>query len=77
MAHAGWGQRAVPGGIGLENMGSAKAWLINAHQRETVVELVNSGTRSAADVARLFRVHRSTISRELARHRATHVSVEV
>lgn len=43
---------------------------LSAHQRETAVELINSGTRSAAEVARIFRVHPSTISREVARHRA-------
>ncbi|MQA91972.1 MAG: helix-turn-helix domain-containing protein [Gemmatimonas sp.] len=47
---------------------------LSAHQRETVLELINLGTKSAADVARLFQVHPSTISREVSRHREKHTS---
>jgi DNA invertase Pin-like site-specific DNA recombinase len=36
---------------------------LTAHQRTEAIKMVNSGTKSAAEVARLFRVHRSTISR--------------
>jgi DNA invertase Pin-like site-specific DNA recombinase len=42
---------------------------LNAHQRKTALELIDSGTKSAAEVARLFGVHPSTISREVARRR--------
>jgi DNA invertase Pin-like site-specific DNA recombinase len=40
---------------------------LTQHQCKEVVKLVNSGEKSAAEVARLFRVHRSTISRLMAR----------
>jgi DNA invertase Pin-like site-specific DNA recombinase len=36
---------------------------LTAHQRTEAIKMVNSGAKSAAEVARLFRVHRSTISR--------------
>ena len=38
---------------------------LNAHQREEIVQFVSSGQKSSADVARLFKVHPSTISRLL------------
>ncbi len=40
-------------------------------QQQEVVELVSAGKKSAADAARLFRVHPATVSRLLAQHRAT------
>ncbi len=40
-------------------------------QQQEVVKLVSTGKKSAADAARLFRVHPATVSRLLARHRAT------
>ena len=40
-------------------------------QQQEVVELVSTGKKSAADAARLFRVHPATVSRLMARHRAT------
>jgi len=39
---------------------------LKPNQRAEVVEMVNSGTKSAAEAARLFGFHRSTISRLLA-----------
>ena len=39
---------------------------LTAHQRTEAIKMVNSGAKSAAEVARLFRVHRSTISRLMA-----------
>jgi DNA invertase Pin-like site-specific DNA recombinase len=39
-----------------------------AHQRAEAIKMVNSGDKSAAEVARLFRVHRSSISRLMAKH---------
>jgi DNA invertase Pin-like site-specific DNA recombinase len=38
---------------------------LKANQRAEIIEMVNSGTKSAAEAARLFNVHRSTISRLL------------
>ncbi len=40
---------------------------LKAHQQEEIVQLVKSGQKSAADVARLFNVHPSTVSRLLQR----------
>lgn len=39
-----------------------------AHQEREIVKLVQSGQKSAADAARLFNVHPSTVSRLLARN---------
>ncbi len=39
-------------------------------QQQEVVELVSTGKKSAADAARLFRVHPATVSRLMARHQA-------
>lgn len=38
---------------------------LNAHQHEEIVQLVASGKKSSADVARLFKVHPATVSRLL------------
>jgi DNA invertase Pin-like site-specific DNA recombinase len=38
-------------------------------QREEIIEMVNSGQRTAADVARLMKVHRCTISRLLKKNK--------
>jgi DNA invertase Pin-like site-specific DNA recombinase len=40
---------------------------LTSHQTAEAVKMVNSGDKSAAEVARLFRVHRSSISRLMAR----------
>ncbi len=40
---------------------------LNARQQDEVVDMVTSGRKSAADVARLFGVHPSTISRIVSR----------
>lgn len=40
---------------------------LKLHQEQEIIRLVNSGQKTAADAARLFRVHPSTISRLLAR----------
>jgi DNA invertase Pin-like site-specific DNA recombinase len=40
---------------------------LTAHQRTEAVKMVNSGDKTASEVARLFRVHRSTISRLISR----------
>ena len=39
---------------------------LNPYQRREAIAMVESGSKSAADVARLFKVHRTTISRVLA-----------
>src|SRR5258707_6419325 len=39
---------------------------LTAHQRAEAITMVNSGHKTASEVARLFRVHRSTISRLMA-----------
>jgi hypothetical protein len=36
---------------------------LSAHQRAEAIKMVESGTKTGAEVARLFRVHRSSISR--------------
>ena len=36
---------------------------ITAEQRKEIVEAVSSGRRTAAEMARLFKIHRATISR--------------
>ena len=40
---------------------------LKAHQQEEVVHLVTSGQKTAADAARLFNIHPSTVSRFLQR----------
>jgi DNA invertase Pin-like site-specific DNA recombinase len=40
---------------------------LTSHQRTEAIKMVNSGDKSAAEVARLFRVHRSSISRLMAK----------
>lgn len=40
---------------------------LKAHQQEEVVQLVTSGQKTAADAARLFNIHPSTVSRLLQR----------
>jgi DNA invertase Pin-like site-specific DNA recombinase len=40
---------------------------LKAHQQEEIVHLVTSGQKTAADAARLFNVHPSTVSRFLQR----------
>ena len=42
---------------------------LTPEQQREVVELVTSGRKTGADVARLFRVHPSTVVRLLAKHR--------
>ena len=43
---------------------------LTSHQRSEAIKLVTTGAKSAAEVARLFRVHRSSISRLLAQVRS-------
>ena len=40
---------------------------LKTHQQQEIVQLVNSGQKTAADAARLFNVHRATVSRLLHR----------
>jgi DNA invertase Pin-like site-specific DNA recombinase len=42
---------------------------LTAHQRNEAIKMVNSGAKSAAEVARLFRIHRSSVSRMLSQSR--------
>jgi DNA invertase Pin-like site-specific DNA recombinase len=42
---------------------------LSAHQRIEAIKMVNSGSKSAAEVARLFRIHRSSVSRLLSQAR--------
>ena len=53
-------------------VGGRKPKLTRA-QETAAVQMVTSGQKSAAEVARLFGVHRSTITRLLARHAAAPV----
>jgi DNA invertase Pin-like site-specific DNA recombinase len=43
---------------------------LTSHQRAEAVKMVTTGAKSAAEVARIFRVHRSSISRLLAQVRS-------
>jgi DNA invertase Pin-like site-specific DNA recombinase len=43
---------------------------LTSHQRAEAIKLVTTGAKSAAEVARLFRVHRSSISRLMAQARS-------
>lgn len=40
---------------------------LKAHQQQEIVQLVNSGQKTAADAARLFNVHPATVSRLIQR----------
>jgi DNA invertase Pin-like site-specific DNA recombinase len=42
---------------------------LTAHQRTEAIKMVNSGQKTASEVARLFRVHRSSISRLISQSR--------
>jgi DNA invertase Pin-like site-specific DNA recombinase len=42
---------------------------LNTHQQQEIVNLVDSGQKTAADAARLFNVHPSTVSRILKREK--------
>ena len=42
---------------------------LKAHQQEEIIELVTSGQKTAADAARLFNIHPSTVSRFLQRYK--------
>ena len=42
---------------------------ITAEQRREIVEAVSSGRKSAAEIARLFKIHRATVSRFLSQGR--------
>lgn len=44
---------------------------LNVSQRQEIVRLVTKGTKTAADVARLFQVHPATVSRLVSRARLT------
>jgi DNA invertase Pin-like site-specific DNA recombinase len=41
---------------------------LTVHQRAEAIRMVNSGEKTAAELARLFHVHRSSISRLIAKH---------
>ena len=41
---------------------------LNAHQQKEIVRLVTKGKKTAADAARLFKVHPATVSRLLQRN---------
>jgi DNA invertase Pin-like site-specific DNA recombinase len=43
---------------------------LKTHQQQEIVQLVNSGQKTAADAARLFNVHPATVSRLLRRDKA-------
>jgi DNA invertase Pin-like site-specific DNA recombinase len=43
---------------------------ITAEQRKEIVDAVSSGRKTAADMARLFKIHRGTISRFISKARA-------
>lgn len=43
---------------------------LKMHQQQEIVQLVNSGQKTAADAARLFNVHPATVSRLLRRDKA-------
>ncbi|MBK8754711.1 MAG: recombinase family protein [Candidatus Competibacteraceae bacterium] len=43
---------------------------LKTHQQQEIVQLVNSGQKTAADAARLFNVHPATLSRLLRRDKA-------
>jgi len=43
---------------------------ITAEQRKEIVDAVSSGRKTAAEMARLFKVHRATISRFISQARA-------
>jgi DNA invertase Pin-like site-specific DNA recombinase len=42
---------------------------LSRHQRTEAIKMVNSGDKTAAEVARLFRIHRSSISRLMSQAR--------
>nr|WP_282960981.1 recombinase family protein [Vibrio alginolyticus] len=42
---------------------------LTPQQQNEIISLVTSGTKTAADAARLFRVHPSTVTRLLAKNR--------
>ncbi len=42
---------------------------ITAEQRKEIVEAVSSGRKSAAEIARLFKIHRATVSRFVSQNR--------
>jgi Site-specific recombinases, DNA invertase Pin homologs len=44
---------------------------LTAHQRAEVIKMVESGNKTGAEVARLFRVHRSSISRLISQARCS------
>ena len=45
---------------------------LKTHQQEEIVHLVHTGQKTAADAARLFNVHPSTVSRLLQRGKESH-----
>jgi len=50
-----------------QGRGGGRRPKLNARQQDEVIDMVTSGRKSAADVARLFGVHPSTISRIVSR----------
>ena len=48
---------------------------LSPEQKAEILDMLASGRRTAADVARLFRVHRATVSRVAAEARTAHPTV--
>ena len=48
---------------------------LSSEQKAEILEMLASGRKTAADVGRIFRVHRATISRVAAEARTVHPSV--
>jgi DNA invertase Pin-like site-specific DNA recombinase len=42
---------------------------VTAEQRKEIVEAVSSGRKTAAEIARLFKIHRATVSRFVSQAR--------
>jgi DNA invertase Pin-like site-specific DNA recombinase len=57
----GWQKQFIPSSGG-------RLPKLTAHQRAEAISMVNSGEKTASEVARLFHVHRSSISRLIAKN---------
>ena len=44
---------------------------VTAEQRKEIVEAVSSGRKTTAEIARLFKIHRATVSRFVSQGRVT------
>jgi DNA invertase Pin-like site-specific DNA recombinase len=49
---------------------------LNVEQQTQIIKLVESGEQSGADATRLFKVHPSTVTRLMARHRSEQLSAK-